>query len=203
MSQGDDIWGCLGPLILIGGIWYWIAQRDNPPPILTSPYNSNSDSEALDVASPAVAAPQPIQPPPPKRNYQFVENDTYGYVAGIPEDEVKKGKAAGDVLLFRYRGATAGKFRLDRVDASGRLMDYAECSKPCIAIKSWYGNEVQLLEFNRGSVIGAAFEDALAGRLKVWRPALPSKPVPLPVTSAEPPCWETHNAIELRDGVCE
>jgi hypothetical protein len=59
--------------------------------------------------------------------------------------------------------------RLSMVDEYGRTISDSDCSNPCRVVKTFNGYSVERRQFTPASVIGAAFEDALNGRLKVTR----------------------------------
>ena len=105
---------------------------------------------------------------PPSPNYSEREGDVYMYVAAVSDEDQKKGKKAGDVVLFRYLGKKGDVHRLENVDDAGRRLAVSECASECKVIKevNAYGG-VERLGFDSGSIIGAAFEDAIAGRLVV------------------------------------
>lgn len=114
-----------------------------------------------DLASPA--APTPVA------NYDEREGDTYFYTTAVSEDDKKKGKALGSVLPFRFRGEKQGVFHLDSPDDDGRPLLRYECANPCRIIKEWAGDKVRRVPYDPSSVIGAAYQDALSGRLEPSR----------------------------------
>lgn len=128
---------------------------------------------AVDAASGAAAAateaayadPAPeVSPARPAHNYDARDGLIYSYFAAISEDDRKAGKAAGDVVSFAYMGKKNGKHVLARVDSDGSILGYSSCAKPCAVITKSDGSQVT---YNESSIIGAAFADALAGRLNV------------------------------------
>src|SRR3954447_2924202 len=78
-------------------------------------------------------AQAPTPEPQPTPLFNFKDGDKYGYVAAVSEVDQKKGKAAGDVVLFVYRGIEAGKYKIDQVSASGTVLENDECAHPCAA----------------------------------------------------------------------
>jgi hypothetical protein len=130
----------------------------------------------------APSASAPIAPQRPAHNYDAMDGVLYSYIAAVSEDERKEGVAAGDAYTFAYLGKREGKHVLVRVTADGRPLEEAYCGTPCRVIT--YANGRQL-GFNEGSIIGAAFADAIAGRLEiaVYGP----RPEPSPAPSAPPP----------------
>ena len=111
-------------------------------------------------------------------NFDEEEDGTYFYIAAIPEEDQKKGRAAGDVLAFRYLGKNQkDEIVLATVDQQSKKILYKNyCKNPCRIIRSDVGAPVG---YNSQSVIGAAFEDAIAGRLEesssVKTPAIVTK----------------------------
>ena len=126
---------------------------DNPMPLVYS---------APTVAPSPIAIP--IMPARPSHNYEAKEGALYSYIAAISEDERKAGKGADDALTYAYLGKQNGKYTLVRVTADGRPIETAYCGAPCKVITFSDGRQYG---FTEGSVIGAAFADAMAGRLEV------------------------------------
>jgi hypothetical protein len=121
-------------------------------------------------------------PPPKVHNYQEKDGTTYEYVSAVSEEDAKKGKAVGDVLLYAFRGVFDGRYRISAVDNDGRSEWYYECSNPCGVIKQYrQGHVVDRVPYNPASVIGAAFEDAFNGFLEISK-----EPKTLPDTYAAP-----------------
>jgi hypothetical protein len=119
------------------------------------------------IENDSIAKVDPI--PTPQRithNYNFHEDDLYGYIGAVSEEEHKRGKAAGDVVMFRYRGFWDGIDHLEGVDANGRILSYEECKRPCVAIKSRSYGRIERIAYNPSSIIGAAFQDAINGLLE-------------------------------------
>jgi len=106
-------------------------------------------------------------------NYAEEEDGVYSYIAAISEEDKQKGKAAGSVVRFAFRGVQDGNYVLSLVDDAGETVSDSECGKPCRIIKSRFGDSIVRREYTPDSMIGAAFQDALNGHLKV-------KPVRVP-----------------------
>lgn len=117
------------------------------------------------VAGATTSVPAVIAPP---HNYSDREGSTYHYVAGVSEEEAKTGKATGDVASYRYEGKDDNGAHI----VFGYGTRYT-CSVPCKIIKTSDGRR---LAYNEGSIIGAVFQDAMRGYLKVA-----PKPKPQPV----------------------
>lgn len=135
--------------------------------------DERSDYQASDYPVPTVYstptdAPSPIPTPTvparPSHYYDAKDGALYSYIAAISEDERKAGKGAGDVLTYAYLGKRDGKHVLVRVTADGRPLEEAYCGAPCRVITFGDGRQ---FGFTEGSVIGAAFADAIAGRLEI------------------------------------
>lgn len=128
-------------------------------------------------------------PIPKVHNYQDRDGNTYEYVSAVSEDDRKKGKAVGNVSSFAYRGVVDGVYRISAVDNDGRTQYYYECSNPCAVIKSYQGGQLtDRVPYDPGSIIGAAFEDAFNGFLKVAKEPRPLQPLayPAPTTPYYP-----------------
>ena len=100
-------------------------------------------------------------------NYAEEEDGIYSYISAVSEEDKKQGKAAGNVIRFAFRGIKDGRYVVSLVDDDGKTLTDSECSKPCRVIKTQLGDEVVRQEYTPESMIGAAFQDALSGKLKV------------------------------------
>lgn len=122
------------------------------------PINAQTDAVATDASSRSKPAP----------NYAQEENGVYYYIAGLSEEDRKKGQAAGDVLGYKYYGKNAeGEHVIANVlSAKGKETEIlrSSCTDPCVIIKHPDGTRIA---YNPESVIGAAFQDAIHGNLKV------------------------------------
>jgi hypothetical protein len=132
---------------------------------------SNASFNDITTASNDVSASPVLMP---DHHYGLHDGNAYGYIAAVSEDDRKKGKAAGDVVMVSYLGHWNGALHLAEVNDSGGVIANYECSNPCVAIKrDQYGN-VQRFAYTPLSVIGGAFEDAMNGKLVEARPPAPS-----------------------------
>ncbi|MDE2437312.1 MAG: hypothetical protein KGM49_13735 [Sphingomonadales bacterium] len=126
--------------------------------ILTS--CDGSDQSTQDIT--ATDTPGPQESPTPK--YSEREGNKYFYKSAISEDDKSAGKAAGEVVVFQYRGVVDGVYTLASNGFTFR------CKNPCNIIKGSgpYGQESNM-EFSPDSVIGSAFEDAFNGFMEPKR----------------------------------
>ena len=120
-------------------------------------------------------------------NYDEKDGVFYSYIAAVSEDERKQGKRAGTAVTFAYLGVTDGKHILARVRPNGAILGRSSCREPCRVITYDDGTQIG---FDKGSVIGAAFDDAIAGRMVIAEISTPQQtPVeyrPHPSTSPSP-----------------
>jgi hypothetical protein len=101
---------------------------------------------------------------PPKPNYSEERNGIYYYVTGVSENEKAEGKSVGDILAYRYLGKNkAGEHEIGILDSDESLSVTASCPQDCRIIRASTGDK---MPYNTNSVLGAVFEDAIAGRLK-------------------------------------
>jgi hypothetical protein len=128
-----------------------------------SPEVETTGDNALAVSN--FVAPTAAPEPPPHR-YGFREGSTYGYITAVSEEDQKTGKATGEVVMFRYHGNEDGIYRLTSVDAAGREFLRYECTKPCVAIKVFGPAGPERIAYAPDSIIGSAFDDAMAGQLE-------------------------------------
>lgn len=160
------------------------GEEHNSAPFEVSEELTTENIVANDVTAIDASPHLPVAPVK-THNYDFREGDVYGYFAAITEEEQKKGKGAPDVIMFRYKGFWNSANHLEQVDGAGRIISLSECSDPCAAIKMYrYGN-VERVAYSTNSIIGAAFEDAMSGRLANAKPPAPPEPVPSQTTTAE------------------
>jgi hypothetical protein len=141
----------------------------------------NLTAENLVVAEtlvPEAPAPVPL--------YAFRERDKYGYIAAVSEDDRKRGKAAGDVVLFVYRGHDGNLYKIDSVTTDGRVTVDYECERPCAALKQYTYSGVGYIAFEPTSLIGAAFTDAFNGFLG-------ASPLPKPKPPISTGPWENYS----------
>jgi hypothetical protein len=143
-----------------------ILYEDPPPAPLPQ------DAEA----APSIIPAQAIHP-----SHYYDERDgfVYSYIAAISEDARKAGKAAGNVVSFVYLGREDGRHVLTSIDRNGAPLSEAYCPDTCRVITYDDGSRVGYTET---SIIGAAFADAIAGRLQI-APAQSSVPQPVPMVS--------------------
>jgi hypothetical protein len=122
---------------------------------------------------PGVATPEPapvVQKP--LHNYLKRDGMDYLYQSALSENARQAGQAAASVVALMYAGTRDGRHQLHMRD--GLRFTAFECANPCDVIKVMsfvdadYVREhvyVERLAFDPKSVIGAGFEDAIAGRL--------------------------------------
>ncbi len=118
------------------------------------------------ASPPAEAAIQTAPPPAESPNYAEKDGDAYLYVTAVTEEDQKKGKAVGDVVMFRYRGVRDGMHVLESIGENGQVFSTAECAEPCRIIKRRFGGTTERLPYEPNSIIGSAFEDAIKRRLQ-------------------------------------
>ncbi len=130
-----------------------------------------NQSETLSVivpssgGRPAVAVTPRIRSSRAPANYVETDGDRYLYVTAVSDEDRLKGTAAGRVVMYQYLGVKDGKHRLRSVTENGQALTTWECADPCRIITS-VDLPIERIPFEPGSVVGGAFEDALAGRLK-------------------------------------
>jgi len=103
----------------------------------------------------------------PAHRYQYKEGDLYGYLGAVSEDQKKAGVATPSVVMFRYAGYWGGENHLDLVSDQGNVVESAECTVPCVAIRRTFADgSVDRVGYTPDSVIGSAFLDAMNGQLE-------------------------------------
>ena len=129
-----------------------------------------SQEEVVPAIPPTVPTPSSttnVRPTssPATANYVERDGDRYLYVTAVSDEDKTKGNATGKVVMYQYLGIFQSKYRLRNVAENGQPLTTWECPTPCRIIKS-VGIPVQRVPFEPTSIIGAAFEDAIAGRLQ-------------------------------------
>lgn len=150
---------CLGFLSL-GGCGQGAPQHNDAATTEVSITSSEPTQSAL-----SAAPPKPAYVP----HFDDREGETYFYASAVSEEDKKKGKAVGSVVNFRYLGESGGVHKIASVDDTGRALLQFECSTPCKIIKRTFHGQTERIPYDPQSVIGAAFEDALNGSLRVAR----------------------------------
>ena len=129
-----------------------------------NPVETSEQSTAEYELSGSTTPNAPAAPVRPSHNYDAKDGLSYSYIGALSENDIKAGRAAGDVFTFVYLGERGDKHVLARVLSTGRVLGEIYCTNPCRIISYPDGSQIA---FNEGSVIGAAFADAIAGRLQV------------------------------------
>lgn len=155
--------------------------------------SSNADTDVAPAMPAEEATTSDAATVIPDHNYDEKRGWTYYYVAAISEEDRKKGRAAGAVVAFQYLGLNDdGRHVLANMNPNGTVNHEASCASPCRIIDLSYGGN---MAYTSQSIIGAAFEDAIRGKLKVadWardevvQPMAPPVPTPAPIASDPPP----------------
>ena len=140
------------------------------------------DIEPGDETSMAAALPPPT--PTPSANWDEVEGSTYFYIAEVSEEDRQKGRAAGEVLAFQYQGLNdKTEHVLASLASDGSVVTRSFCKDPCKIIRREDGTR---LGYSPGSIIGSAFQDAIAGRMV---PATPPKKPRLVMAELSENAW--------------
>lgn len=131
--------------------------------------NSDKSEDTITVSSPPSPSVRPLIAEPQKEYHRYDLNEGFDYhcISDVSEEDKKQGKALGSVSTYRFLGVQNGKYVLANVDSKGNILLRNSCTKPCVIITDGNGEK---LPFSPDSVIGAAFEDALAGRMKEYIP---------------------------------
>lgn len=137
-----------------------------------------------------------VAPLRPDHNYDLREGGAYGYTAAVSEEDQKKGRAAGDVLMFKYAGLSDGAYHLLLLGDDGQVIGTAECPEQCVAIKERFTDGgAKRVAFTESSVIGAAFEDAFRGKLVKVQEHRTASPVSAPMPTYENNIVETDESV--------
>jgi hypothetical protein len=136
------------------------SDANNYPALTQTTVPDNTDDEI--GTTPVAALPAA---PVPDHNYDERRGATYYYIAAVSQDDQKRGVAIGAVSQFQYLGRnSAGEYVLASLNPNGTVSYRAKCSSDCRIIDTDYGGK---LAYSASSVIGAAFQDAFRGKLRV------------------------------------
>ncbi len=196
MANDDN--GCLIiGVIFVASVGYWYFKKDETPKVEAYPPVSTI-SAAADAATEGAnePLPPPPAPKPPAHNYDVNEGDIYYYQAAVSENDRKNGRSTGNIVGYRFLGRQGGSVILQRVDNYGNGFDAASCDVPCKLIRFADGER---MAYNTSSIIGAAFEDAINGKLRKYKP----KPQPAPEYWPGDPVIEEPVAEEVTDSPTE
>lgn len=143
----------------------------------------DSGSNQLVTITPTAppAPPKIVAPAVPPHNYALKEGLIYSYIATVSEEDKKDGKATGDVSIFKYLGKQDGMHVIASLNDKEQIVYRSRCAEPCVIIKTDFGSRTA---YNPSSIIGAVFEDAIAGRLDADSNI--SKPRKIPENVAAP-----------------
>lgn len=107
--------------------------------------------------------------PDPSPSYREKEGDRYFYVTEVSEEDKNKGKAAGDVVEYRYLGEQGGLLTLEEVTENGTTLGRLECQRACRIMKFTGDGQVSRIPYGNDSIASAAMRDAINGFLKPVR----------------------------------
>lgn len=153
-----------------------------------------TETEVLSTDAPAAPDTSPAAPLLPDHNYDEKRGWNYYYVAAISDEDRKNGRAAGGVSVYQYLGLNDdGRHVLANMNPNGSVSFTATCSSPCRIIDHSLGGN---FAYSPESIIGAAFQDAMRGKLAVadWAKARTVEQAP---PLAQTPTDETRAAPEV------
>lgn len=133
-------------------------QEYTPAPVVIASPERNTTDEAY-------------VPRKPSHYYDDRDGVFYSYIAAVSEEERKSGKRAGNVVTYAYLGVQDGRHVLARVTPNGSELGRSFCRSPCRVITHWDGSQVG---YDEGSIIGAAFADAINGEMEIAMPVRPA-----------------------------
>ncbi|MBQ0936730.1 hypothetical protein [Ideonella paludis] len=118
-----------------------------------------------------------VPPPKPTRahNYDSQDGIAYGYTAVISQKQREEGRAAANVLMFKYAGSKNGRHQIHSRD--GDSLAAYECSAPCDVIKvmqvtdaDYLRNKVftEHIRAEPNAIASLALDDAIKGKLKEY-----------------------------------
>ena len=124
---------------------------------------SCGDSGQTSTANSEVLPTVPNMPPAPIPNWAEEDEGVYFYIASLSPQDIEEGKAAGDVIAYRYLGKNSdGEHVLANIANDGSIAYRAYCADDCSIIRYENG---QRIAYSPNSIIGSAFNDAMRGLL--------------------------------------
>lgn len=158
-------------VLLASAVFLASCSESTEPNYSDADLNADAGSSDTDIATAAENAASNVPVTPVRNhNYDFKDGDLYGYIAAISEEEQKVGKAAGDVVTYRYVGFWDAAHHIELVGDNSAILSVSDCSMPCVAIKTYSNGTMRRVAYNPASVVGAAMQDAMSGKLARKRP---------------------------------
>lgn len=153
-----------GPILVLGVLGACNSDAHNSAAPLSTSLESSTPAVVDEIPTPA-ASPVPPAPEVASHNYDEREEWTYYYVAAVSEEDRKRGRAVGSVHAFQYLGRNAlGEHIIASIRSDGTVSYRAKCAASCRIIHTDNGDRIA---YAPASIIGAAFEDAFRGKLRV------------------------------------
>ncbi|MDY7525486.1 hypothetical protein [Sphingomonas sp. 10B4] len=150
--------GCLLVITLVAAAWIGSGSSSN---VATN--NSIDAAETIDGNTLALTTPPAAQ----SHNYTEESKGIYYYVGAVSENAKAQGVAAGQVSGFKFYGTTDDdQYILGLVDDNGRTVGKAFCNDPCVIVRPTIGEKFGA----KDTIIGAAFQDAITGQMKKYKP---------------------------------
>lgn len=123
------------------------------------------ETPTINTVAPAGLPARPPEPQLPDHNYDERRGWTYYYIAAVSEEDQKRGRAVGTVYGFQYLGRNAdGEHIIASINTNGTVSSRYKCSPACRIIDADDGEKIA---YSTRSIIGAAFQDAFRGKLRV------------------------------------
>ncbi|MEO6114169.1 MAG: hypothetical protein ABIP07_06975 [Sphingomicrobium sp.] len=135
-------------------------EKTEATPVISTPVSPESPSATSgDPSSGASVLPLP------DHGYDERKGETYYYIAAVSDEDRKKGRAAGSVSAFQYLGRNGeGEHVIASLRSDGTVSYRAKCPISCRIIDTDFGEKIA---FSSDSIIGAAFNDAFRGKLRI------------------------------------
>ena len=172
-------------ILLLAGCGHPEAEMNNVAAIETVAATNAADGDASSNTS-TDAAGDPIEngaaalkdmgsnmtadvpPASPTPYYSSREGEKYYYVSKVSENDKKAGIGVGSVSIFRFLGHHGSKYELADIEDNGTVNHIDTCSNPCTIIRETApnGGHAELTPFEQGTIIGAAFSDAINGFMR-------------------------------------
>lgn len=160
----------VGAAVLLGlavALHVWVGSGGAQGPAAQAAAASQNEAYWGEPHAASQAAPAPR---PPVHNYVMRNGGMYGYERAISEAERKAGLQVVPLQMFGYAGERDGMHMVFQTHGASGVVA-AHCEDPCSFMKVMTFSRskylrTELIRFERRSLLGAAMDDALRGRLE-------------------------------------
>jgi hypothetical protein len=129
--------------------------------------SSNESPEIVNVEPPSDPITQE-----PEHYYSMRDGYQYGYEMAVSADDINRGQAAKELLMFKYVGEHNGLYQVF-TKVNEMVVSVMECSNPCEFIKTMIfiqggKTQIQRMRSVEGTIGNLVLKDAINGNLEQY-----------------------------------